>query len=120
MQLAPEQYSRLEELHLNFNLPEPAIICTGCGFALAVDGDRVGRHLGKEHQVPKLKRRKINSLINSLQLPNPESLPQRPDNSAPTLIYTSNVEQLVDIVDCDQQARMSSSNISGLITSVKS
>lgn len=83
IQLTPEQYSRLEELHLNFNLPEPAIVCTRCGYALAVDGDRVGRHLGKEHQVPKHKRRKINSLINSLQLPNPESLPQRPDNSAP-------------------------------------
>ncbi|KAJ9412506.1 hypothetical protein QL093DRAFT_2570579 [Fusarium oxysporum] len=53
-----------------------------CGYALAVDGNRDRRHLGKEHHVPKHKRRNINFLVNSLQLHNPESLPQRPDKSA--------------------------------------
>jgi hypothetical protein len=42
LQLSLEQYSRLEKLHLHLNLPEKAVICTRCGYALAVDDDRVG------------------------------------------------------------------------------
>ncbi|KAI8710743.1 hypothetical protein NCS52_01534000 [Fusarium sp. LHS14.1] len=83
IQLSLDQYSRLEKLHLHFNLPEQAIICTLCGYALATDDDRVGRHLGEKHYIPKGARRKLNALINSLQLPSPETLPKRPDGSAP-------------------------------------
>ncbi|KAM5357973.1 hypothetical protein ACJZ2D_015716 [Fusarium nematophilum] len=83
IQLSLDQYSRLEKLHLHFNLPEQAIICTLCGYALATDDDRVGRHLGEKHQIAKGARRKINALVNSLQLPSPETLPKRPDGSAP-------------------------------------
>ncbi|KAH7187013.1 hypothetical protein DER44DRAFT_858018 [Fusarium oxysporum] len=70
-------------LHLHLNLPEKAVICTRCGYALAVDDDRVGRHLGQKHGVSKGARRKLNTLINSLQLPNPEQLHKRSDGSAP-------------------------------------
>ena len=83
IQLSLDQYSRLEKLHLHFNLPEQAIICTLCGYALAAPDDRVGRHLGEKHHVPKGAHRKLNALINSLQLPSPETLPKRPDGSAP-------------------------------------
>ncbi|RSL82730.1 hypothetical protein CEP52_016890 [Fusarium oligoseptatum] len=62
---------------------EQAIICTLCGYALATDDDRVGRHLGEKHHIPKVARQKLNALINSLQLPRPETLPKRADGSAP-------------------------------------
>jgi hypothetical protein len=45
LELSLEQYSRLEKLHLHLNLPEKAVICTRCGYALALDDVRVGRHL---------------------------------------------------------------------------
>lgn len=83
IQLDPAEYSRLEHLQLHFNLPERAIICIPCGYALAADDDRVGRHLGQKHNVSKAARRKLNTFINSLHLPNPELLPVRPDDSAP-------------------------------------
>ncbi|RTE69063.1 hypothetical protein BHE90_016558 [Fusarium euwallaceae] len=73
----------LEKLHLHLDLPEQAIICTLCGYALATDDDRVGRHLGEKHHIPKVARQKLNALINSLQLPRPETLPKRADGSAP-------------------------------------
>ncbi|KAJ0127296.1 hypothetical protein HZ326_29602 [Fusarium oxysporum f. sp. albedinis] len=79
----PSLRPSLEKLHLHLNLPEKAVICTRCGYALAVDDDRVGRHLGQKHDVSKGARRKLNTLINSLQLPNPEQLPKRSDSSAP-------------------------------------
>ncbi|KPA36132.1 hypothetical protein FLAG1_11119 [Fusarium langsethiae] len=77
------QYSWLEKLHLHFNLPEPAIICTLCGYALASSDDRVGRHLGEKHHISKTARQKLNTLVNSLNLPSPEKLPKRQDGSAP-------------------------------------
>ncbi|KAH6985327.1 hypothetical protein EDB80DRAFT_821764 [Ilyonectria destructans] len=83
--IAPSQIQKLQRLHLHFNLPEPAIICTRCGYALKTDNDRVGRHLGEKHGVPKSARRGLNSLINSLSLPDPDALPVRADKSAPHL-----------------------------------
>ncbi|KAL9564000.1 hypothetical protein ACKAV7_011860 [Fusarium commune] len=81
--LSLDQYSRLEKLHLHFNLPEQAIICTLCGYALTADDDRVGRHLGEKHHISKSARRQLNALVNSLKLPSPDTLPKRPDGSTP-------------------------------------
>src|SRR6478609_129667 len=81
--LSLDQHSWLEKLHLHFNLPEPAIICTLCGYALAADDDRVGRHLGEKHQISKAARQKLNTLVNSLKLPSPDKLPRRQDGSVP-------------------------------------
>ena len=81
--LSLDQDFRLEKLHLHFNLPEPAIICTLCGYALAADDDRVGRHLGEKHQISKAARQKLNTLVNSLKLPSPDKLPRRQDGSVP-------------------------------------
>ncbi|KAF5975170.1 hypothetical protein FBULB1_7526 [Fusarium bulbicola] len=81
--LSLDQYSRLERLHLHFNLPEQAIICTLCGYALAADNDRVGRHLGEKHHISKSARRQLNALVNSLKLPSPDTLPRRLDGSTP-------------------------------------
>lgn len=83
LQPSPEQYSRPEKLHLHFNLPELAIICMRCGYAIAVDDDRGGRHLGQKHGVSKGARRNLNALSNSLQLSSPERFPKRPGGSAP-------------------------------------
>ncbi|PCD22148.1 hypothetical protein AU210_015947 [Fusarium oxysporum f. sp. radicis-cucumerinum] len=81
--LTLDQYSWLEKLHLHFNLPEPAIICTLCGYALAANDDRVGRHLGEKHHISKAARQKLNTLVNSLNLPSPDILPKRQDGSVP-------------------------------------
>ncbi|CZS75062.1 unnamed protein product [Fusarium graminearum] len=81
--LSLDQHSWLEKLHLHLNLPEPAIICTLCGYALAADNDRVGRHLGEKHQISKAARQKLNILVNSLKLPSPDTLPRRQDGSMP-------------------------------------
>lgn len=72
--LSLDQYSRLEKLHLHFNLPEQAIICTLCGYALAADNDRVGGHLGEKHHISKAARQKLYALVNSLNLPNLDTL----------------------------------------------
>ncbi|WKT54091.1 Protein of unknown function DUF3505 [Fusarium oxysporum f. sp. vasinfectum] len=81
--LSLDQYSRLEKLHLHFNLPEQAIISTLCGYALAADDDRVGRHLGEKHHISKSARRQLNALVKSLKLPSPDTLPKRPDGPTP-------------------------------------
>ncbi|KAH7147075.1 hypothetical protein B0J13DRAFT_405209, partial [Dactylonectria estremocensis] len=77
------QIQRLQNLHLHYNLPESAIICMRCGYALKADADRVGRHLGEHHGVPKSARRGLNSLILTLSLPDPDALPMRAGRSAP-------------------------------------
>ncbi|PNP50512.1 hypothetical protein FNYG_15955 [Fusarium nygamai] len=81
--LSLDQHSWLEKLHLHLNLPEPAIICALCGYALAANDDRVGRHLGEKHHISKTARQKLNALVNSLKLPSPDILPKRQDGSAP-------------------------------------
>ncbi|KAH7111674.1 hypothetical protein B0J13DRAFT_461819, partial [Dactylonectria estremocensis] len=83
--LSTPQHRRLDELGLYLNLPEPAIICTACGFALKADSDRVSRHLGEKHGVSKSARWGLNSLIYSLNLPDPGELPPRPNRSSPHL-----------------------------------
>lgn len=70
-------------LGLYCNVPEPAILCIKCGFALKADGDRVSRHLGEKHDVAKSARRGLNSLIRSLNLPDPNGLSLRPGDSSP-------------------------------------
>lgn len=39
--LTPKEVGRLQRLGLDLNLPEPAILCTRCGFALMPFSDRV-------------------------------------------------------------------------------
>ena len=72
--ITPKQVQRLEQLELHYDFSAPAVICTRCGYALKIDDDRVGRHLGEKHNVPKSRRRGLNTLINSLQLPDPDLL----------------------------------------------
>lgn len=82
--LSPEELQRLAALELYYNeSPEPAIICIRCGYALKPGGDRVSRHLGEKHDVPKPRRRGLNQLVRSLGLPDPSKLRARPDGSRP-------------------------------------
>ncbi|KAH7109557.1 hypothetical protein B0J13DRAFT_663535, partial [Dactylonectria estremocensis] len=62
----------LQNLHLHYNLPELAIICTRC----AKSRCRSRRApFGGVHGVPKSARRGLNSLILTLSLPDPDVLP---------------------------------------------
>ncbi|RGP61048.1 hypothetical protein FLONG3_10653 [Fusarium longipes] len=80
----PEQQRKLASLDLYYNQwPEPAIIYVRCGFALKPGTDRVSRHLGEKHNVPKQLRYGLNQLVQSLGLPDPAGLRPRPDWSEP-------------------------------------
>ncbi|KAH7186847.1 hypothetical protein DER44DRAFT_754195 [Fusarium oxysporum] len=79
--LRPSQLQKLESLGLYYNSPEPAIICVECGFA--INPTRAPRHPGDKHHIPKSARRGLKPLIYSLNLPNPETLPLRPNGSPP-------------------------------------
>lgn len=81
--LPEKKLQRLEALGLHLNRPEPAILCRTCGFALTPGGDRVSRHLGEKHGIAKSDRRGLNALIRSLNLPDPRTLPVRPNSSGP-------------------------------------
>ncbi|KAG4279075.1 hypothetical protein FPRO04_13760 [Fusarium proliferatum] len=79
--LRPSQLQKLENLGLYYNSPEPAIICIECGFAINLT--RAPRRPGDKHHIPKSARRGLKPLIYSLNLPNPETLPLRPNGSPP-------------------------------------
>ncbi|KNB17684.1 hypothetical protein FOXG_22007 [Fusarium oxysporum f. sp. lycopersici 4287] len=79
--ITPSQVQALRGLELHYDISYQAIICITCGFALKTDDDRVGRHLKEKHGIPKKRRGKLNTLVNSLHLPDPDELPKRPDRS---------------------------------------
>ncbi|KAF5704802.1 hypothetical protein FMUND_12351 [Fusarium mundagurra] len=79
--LRPSQLQKLESLGLYYNSPEPAIICVECGFA--IDPTRAPRHPGDKHHITKSARRGLKPLLYSVNLPNPETLPLRPNGSPP-------------------------------------
>ncbi|RKL06838.1 hypothetical protein BFJ70_g16974 [Fusarium oxysporum] len=79
--LRPSQLQKLESLGLYYNSPEPAIICVECGFA--INPTRAPRHPGDKHHITKSACRGLKPLIYSLNLPNPETLPLRPNGSPP-------------------------------------
>lgn len=43
VEFPPGKLRKLENRDLVYNMPEPAIRCTKCGFALKADSDRVSR-----------------------------------------------------------------------------
>ncbi|KAH6970331.1 hypothetical protein DER45DRAFT_601349 [Fusarium avenaceum] len=80
--ITPSQVQALKRLELHYDIPYQVIICIPCGFALKTDNDRVGRHLKEKHEISKNRRQKLNTLVNSLHLPDLDELPKRPDRSA--------------------------------------
>lgn len=74
---------RLESLELYLNRPELAIICMRCKYALQPNGDRIARHLWEKHHVSPEHRKGIVTLIASLCLQDPNTLPLREDGAAP-------------------------------------
>ena len=70
---------RLLKKGLYLDERELAVICVECGFALQPNKDRVGRHLGEKHDIPKRGRIGINQLVERLELPDPDTLPQLAD-----------------------------------------
>ncbi|CAM1507685.1 Fc.00g073260.m01.CDS01 [Cosmosporella sp. VM-42] len=79
--LPPRKEQMLERVGLYFNLPERAIICIECGFA--IDPKRVVRHPGDKHNIARSARRGLKPLISSLSLLDIDQLPRRPDGSNP-------------------------------------
>lgn len=77
----PSQIQKLESVGLFLNRPEPAIICKQCGFA--IHPNRVLRHPGDTHDVSKPARRGLKAVLSLWSLPDPGSLPLRPDGSRP-------------------------------------
>ncbi|KAH7204956.1 hypothetical protein BKA60DRAFT_624698 [Fusarium oxysporum] len=72
---------KLERLSLYYNLPEVAIICTKCGFALSPK--RASEHPGKKHGITRSARHGLKPLLYSLNLPDPDTLAPRPNGSQP-------------------------------------
>lgn len=82
--LSPEELqSRLAGLGLVINSPEQTVICSKCQYALQPKGECVVRHLADKHQVPKGLRTGLAAYIQFLRLPDPNTLPLRPDRSEP-------------------------------------
>ncbi|KAK3898244.1 hypothetical protein C8A05DRAFT_47376 [Staphylotrichum tortipilum] len=69
----------LAELGLVINVPEPAVICRPCGYALQPTGACVTRHLAEKHAVPKRLRAGLSPFVDSLRLPDPNTLSLRSD-----------------------------------------
>ncbi|KAK4119434.1 hypothetical protein N657DRAFT_626687, partial [Parathielavia appendiculata] len=74
-----ERDRRLAAVGLVVNTPERALICRPCGYALQPNGDCVTRHLADKHAIPKHLRDGLFFFIRSLSLPDPNTLPLRPD-----------------------------------------
>lgn len=72
---------KLETLSLYYNLPEAAIICTKCGFALSPK--RASEHPGKKHGIARSARHGLKPLLSSLNLPDPDTLALRSDGPRP-------------------------------------
>jgi hypothetical protein len=79
--LRPNQLQKLESLGLYYNSPEPAIIYIKCGFA--INPIHARRYPGNKHYIPMSACRSLKSLIYSLNLPNLETLPLRPNGTPP-------------------------------------
>ncbi|KAM6505404.1 hypothetical protein FSOLCH5_014623 [Fusarium solani] len=72
---------KLETLSLYYNLPEAAIICTKCGFALSPK--RASEHPGKKHGIARSAPHGLKPLLSSLNLPDPDTLALTSDGSRP-------------------------------------
>ncbi|ENH66042.1 hypothetical protein FOC1_g10001949, partial [Fusarium oxysporum f. sp. cubense race 1] len=82
----PAKLQKLKRLSLYSNLPEVAIICTKCGFALSPK--RASGHLGKKHGIARSARHGLKPLLSSLNLLNPDTLAPKPNGSRPHPYFT--------------------------------
>jgi hypothetical protein len=76
---------KLHGLRLVLNRPEPAIICIRCKFALQPSGASVSGHIANTHNVPVCDRRELASYVDTLRLPDPNTLQGRENGSEPHL-----------------------------------
>ncbi|KAK4243174.1 hypothetical protein C7999DRAFT_44957 [Corynascus novoguineensis] len=74
-----ERDRRLAALGLVLYTPDSVLICRLCGYALQPKSDCVIRHLADKHAIPKHMRDGLARFIRSLHLPDPNTLPLRPD-----------------------------------------
>jgi hypothetical protein len=74
---------KLRELGLFLNEPEPAIICRDCRYALKPNAKAVSGHLHEKHGISAQARRALPAILRTMRLPDPNTLPCRPDLSPP-------------------------------------
>lgn len=81
----PEQViDRFTSLSIHcYEWPEPVLLCTRCCVATKANTNRVSRHLGEKHNVPRKRCRGLNMLVRSLGLSDPAKLHLRLDGSEP-------------------------------------
>ena len=65
---------KLHRLGLILNRSEPAIICIRYKFALQPRGASVARHIADTHDVLVCDRKELASYVNTLRLPDPNTL----------------------------------------------
>jgi hypothetical protein len=74
---------KLHKLGLILNRPEPALICRQCKYALQPSGTRISKQLAEKHAISASERKELVRYIDSLHLPNPNSLGGRRNGSEP-------------------------------------
>jgi hypothetical protein len=75
--------SGLADLNLSFDRDNKAVICTRCKYALQPSGQTVSKHLWERYAVDAKRRRGLHALINSVKLPDPNTLCTPPDGTRP-------------------------------------
>lgn len=55
------------------------LICIHCKYALQPSGETVSKHLWEKHRTPAKERAGLNAFVRGLNLPDPNSIPKRPD-----------------------------------------
>jgi hypothetical protein len=75
--------SGLADLNLSLDRDNRAVICTRCKYALQPSSQTVSKHLWERHAVDAKRRRGLHALINSVKLPDPNTLCTPPDGTRP-------------------------------------
>jgi hypothetical protein len=75
--------SGLADLNLSLDRDNRAVICTRCKYALQPSSQTVSKNLWERHAVDAKRRRGLHALINSVKLPDPNTLCTPPDGTRP-------------------------------------
>lgn len=79
-QLSKEEVcQRLTSIDLALYESDRVLVCTRCKYALQPTGQTVSKHLWEKHFLPAKERAGLNQFVRNLDLPDPNTLPKRPD-----------------------------------------
>jgi hypothetical protein len=74
-----EVCQRLSSIDLALYESDRVLICTRCKYALQPSGQTVSKHLWEKHFLPAKERVGLNLFVRNLDLPDPNTVPKRPD-----------------------------------------